>query len=394
MPAAIELSVLFVNYNSWGVLADALGSLRENPPRAADGAPLAHEVVVVDNASPLAPGDEVDRVRALLAGLPHGPGELVHAPANGGYAAGMNLARSRARGRMLLVCNPDVLFLPGCVDGLLRYLEGHPEAGAAAPETFADTGLQCRLPTGRLPRLGDLPGLTLAALSARAVRRYARRRTPRYLPLWEARESIELEMFAGWCFLIRAELVDEIGFFDERYPLYYEDADLSLRVRRAGRRIVQVAGSRLVHLYNRSGRTDPELAFARYRTSRRAYYRRWHGRAGALLHDACERLLATAWARRRAVREPWSGVVELDRSEGGPRLRLPRGSERFLVEVAFDPYFYLAAGAFGSGAEWAPGAGMLREIDRPAWFRVVDLAGRALQELGVYRYDPGGAPDG
>lgn len=378
-----ELSVLFVNYNSWRVLAAALASLRAHPPTRRDGTPMPFEVIVVDNASPQRDPEAEAEVRVLLAGL---GGELVMHHENGGYAKGMNLAYARSRGRWLLVSNPDVLFTAGCIDRLLRFHEAVPECGAAAPEGFFDRGLTCKLPPNILPTLGDLVGTTLANLFPVWNRWYSRRRTRAALRVWEAEESVELDMLSGCCFLMERALIGRIGLFDERFPLYYEDTDLSVRIRKAGRRIHQVAGARLVHLYNRSGQTDHALAMARYWVSRRLYYRKWYGPLGGWLIDLAGRVLGSRWGKARAARNPHRVWHDLGASHDKPVLRLPRPARRFAVELALDPKFFLAAAAFGSGDGWTPSDALFRNFGPTTyWFRVVDLGGRRPRELAVYR---------
>ncbi len=374
-----------MNYNSWRVLANALESLRAHPPTRADGSPMPYEAIVVDNASPQGDEEAERRVEQLVAQL---GGALVRHGENSGYAQGMNLAFGRASGAYVLVSNPDVLFEPHCFERMLRYLEAHPEAGAVTPETFADRGLESRLPTGITPKLEDLVWLPLAAVSARVVRRYCDRRRPGFLRVWDAEGDIEMEMFAGWCFLIRRSVIDEVGFFDERYPLYFEDTDLSLRVLAAGHRIVQVCGAKIVHLYNRSGSTDPELAMQRWRTSRELFFRKWHGRFGGLVHALSTRFEGLSFTQRRARIPPYRDIAPADWDDGVPVVRLPRAYERFLVELAYDPYFFLAAGAFGRGERWSPSASMLAEMHSPVYVRVIDLSDGLGDELGVWQFDP------
>ncbi len=383
-PSAPALSVLIVNYNSWRVCVEALESLAAHPPRRRDGSPMPFEVVVVDNNSPRPDAEAQARVRALLDDL---RGNLILHGENGGYAKGMNLAYAHARGRWILVSNPDVVFQPGCLDGLLRYLEDHADAGAVAPAGYWDRGLECRLPPNILPTLGDLFATTLAGVSRRGARRYSARRAPDALRAWLAEAAVDLRMLSGCCFLIDRALIDAIGLFDERFPLYFEDTDLSQRIRRAGKRIVHVPQARLVHLYNRSAETDHEAAMARYWISRRAYYRKWYGPLGGWLHDLSRRLLSTKWARDRAARSPHAHVHVLPSSAARPVLRFPRRLERFLVEISLDERFYLAAGVIGAGESWSPADPLFRNFGPTTFFfRVCDLSRGTPEEVGVYRY--------
>jgi GT2 family glycosyltransferase len=381
-----ELSVLFVTYNSWRLCADAIDSLLAGPPRRADGGPMPFEVVVVDNASPQR--DPAGEAR-LEARLTQCNGRLVRSPVNGGYAAGMNLAARHATGARWLICNPDVLFQPECIDRLLRAQEREPRIGAVAPEGYWDRDCEIRLPPNILPTLGDLLRFTLAGLGAGFGRAYSTRRTRRALPVWAAGRDVELEMLSGCCFLIARDVVARIGgLFDERFPLYFEDTDLSMRLRRAGLRLVQVDGARIVHLYNKSGATDHALAMERYWISRDRWYRKWWGRRGGWLHAWSRRALRGRRAAARAAVGPWPWVRDFGTSRERVRIDLPEPCARFLVEIALDPNFYLAAAAFGGGASWSPGDAAWEGFAPgvPFFFHVCDLSRGRPRSLGVWRH--------
>ena len=76
----------------------------------------------------------------------------------------------------------------------------------------------------------------------------------------------DLNMMSGCLFLMERGYFESIGRMDERFPLYYEDADLSRRILRSGRTLTQVPDSRLVHFVNRSGQTDFETMMRRHGT--------------------------------------------------------------------------------------------------------------------------------
>ena len=380
---ARKLSLLVVSYNSWRLCANALRSFRQHPPLQRDGTPLPYEVVVVDNCSPLRDPIAETEVEELALAM---GGQLVRHDENGGYSKGMNLALAHASGDVVLVSNPDVLFEPGCVTALVRRLEERPDVGAAAPEGFLDKGLHGRLPPNILPTIGDLCALTAAALSPWCVRRYSARRTRAALRVWQSRTDVELDMLSGCCFAMWRSLIDRIGFFDERFPLYYEDTDLSLRIRRAGLCILQVAGAKLVHLYNRSGQTDQALAMDRYWVSRQRYYRKWYGPLGGALYGALRRLLRTRWAQRRAQLPPHE-VHDLGAAQDKPVIRWPGGRTRFLVEIALDPHFYLAAGVLGEGSEWTPSDTLFAGFGPTTYyFRVCDVASARARQIGVWSF--------
>lgn len=378
-----EVSVLFVNYNTWRELAVALESLEANPPARA-GKAVPYEVIVVDNASPQPAGEWEPRIRASVA---RQNGQLVMHHDNGGYSTGMNLAYSRSRGRYVLVSNPDVVYLPHCVERLVERLEGDPSIGTTAPEVFWDEGLECRLPPNILPTLGDLARLTIAALSPAGVARYSERRLRDALRVWSAEHDVDLAMLSGCCFLMAREFIEQIGFFDERFPLYYEDTDLSVRILRAGRRVVQVYGARLVHFYNRSGQTDLSLTMSRYWKSRRRYYEKYYGALGRFCIDTSARLLGTEWGKRRQALPRQRVIVDLGKSHDKPVIVLPRAFPKLLIEISLDPSFYLAAGVFAAGERWTPSDALFRNFGPTTfYFRALAVTGSDAELLGVYSY--------
>lgn len=390
-----RLSVLFVNYNSWRLCTDALRSLRAQQIRDREGRDFELQVVVVDNASPQGdPAAEQELERLLTAD--HWEGRLIRHDENGGYAKGMNLALSHSDGELVLVCNPDIHFQPGCIQALYDSLVADPGIGAVNPRNYWDATEECQLPPNILPTMGDLCSLFWASISPRQVRRYAARRSPRALQIWAAGGDVELDMLSGCCFLMTRSLIGEIGLFDERFPLYYEDTDLSMRIRRSGRRIVQADRAHLVHYYNRSGATSHDLAMERYHTSRRRYYRKWYGRLGALVYDTLGAIQRTSWARRRAARPPQVQVEDIGAGVAPPVLEFGRDHARLLVEIALDANFYLAGGVLAAGDRWSPGGTLFGNFGPcEHYFRVLDISGPRPQLVGVYKYTrviPNGSP--
>ena len=281
-----ELSVLIVNYNSWRECAQAVSSLRQNGPTRPDGSPMPFECIVVDNLSPRRDPVAIAAVEHELRLLAEqqsdaAAGRLIMHGENGGYSKGMNVAFRQSRGRWILVSNPDLIYAPGMLARLQRQLENDPRAGITVPKGFFDCEFAGHLPPNTLPTLRDLVVPMLGEYSTTVQRWYSRHLTRRCLATWESTQPLSLAMMSGCLFLIERSFFERIGLFDERYPLYYEDADLSVAIRKAGRTIVQVPEARLSHFVNRSGMTDNDLVWTRYAKSRAAYYRKWYGPFGA-----------------------------------------------------------------------------------------------------------------
>ena len=387
-----ELSVLIVNYNSWRECAQAIASLRQNGPTRPDGSPMPFECIVVDNLSP-------QRDPALIAAVEHElrllaeqqqdplAGRLLMHTENGGYSKGMNVAFGHSRGRWILVSNPDLIYAPGMLSKLQRRLESDPEAGITVPKGYFDGEQQGHLPPNTLPTLWDLLVTMLGEYSTTVQRWYSRRLARRWVATWDSQQAITLPMMSGCLFLIERAFFERIGRFDERYPLYYEDADLSVTIRKAGRTIVQLHDAKLAHFVNRSGMTDTELIWSRHAKSRAAFYRKWYGAFGEWLLRTTTRVMQSKRLAKWRRFAPPPPFTDLGASTGPPRLQFDRHCERFVVLLSMDRRFYLAAGIFGSGDHWTPTPAMFAVFVYAQYqFLAYDLSGGGMRLLGSWQY--------
>ncbi len=203
-----EVSVVIVTYRSADVIGGCLDSVA-----AAGG--VSREVIVVDNAS--ADGTaEIVRAR-------HPSVRLIANAQNRGFAAANNQAIPLCRGRFLFFLNPDAVLDGPCLETALRFMDGHPEVGLAGTKVVYPDGapqetISLRYP-GEKHASGELEGL-----------------------------SGSIACVLGASMIARAELVREIGGFDEEYFLYGEDQELCLQIRRRGYEIGYIAEATVRHI--------------------------------------------------------------------------------------------------------------------------------------------------
>lgn len=259
MPA---LSIVIVSYNARADLERCLASLHDPPPA------VSHEIVVVDNASTDGSADAARRwadVRVIEAG------------GNRGFSAGNNLGIRASTGEALLLLNSDTIVPPGAIDGLMRVLEGHPEATVVGPRLVDATG-QPELSFGRM--IGPLNewrqkrfARALASREPRARARLDRLTRMEHWPDW----------VTGACLLVRRADAERVGLLDERYFMYTEDVDFCAAVRAAGGRVLFTPSVEVVHLGGRSRASAPTATYAAYRRSHLAFYQKHHPWAVPLL---------------------------------------------------------------------------------------------------------------
>jgi GT2 family glycosyltransferase len=224
---ASELSVAVVipSWNSAGLLPRCLDSL------AAQGAGL--ELMVVDNGS--ADGS-VELLRER--GVPH-----VSLPENVGFAAAVNLGAARTAAPAVLALNADAVLEPGAVERLAAALAADPGLGGVQPRILQlEAGTEGDVTAARLYSRG-------MALSAdgRAFEEGAGEAQ-------DSRSAAAREVFGvcGAACLLRRELFERLGGYDERYFAFYEDVDLNVRARIAGWRFAYVPEAVVWHLGNAS----------------------------------------------------------------------------------------------------------------------------------------------
>lgn len=251
-----KVSAIVVSYNTRDDLGRCLASLRAHVT-------LPLEVVVVDNAS-------TDRsVEVVRRDFP--TARLVALDTNRGFSAANNEGRRASKADYLLALNSDAEVTPGAVETMAGLLDARPTVGIIGPMT--------RNPDGTI-QVSFGPDLTpFAEWRQRRRVRGVRARDLLALREAEAQASVEHEpaWVSGSCFLARRQALEAVAGFDEGFFLYEEDADLCLRLRRAGWTVVYTPAAEVRHAQGRSMDQSPERARLEYHRSHLRYYRKHNG---------------------------------------------------------------------------------------------------------------------
>lgn len=263
----VELSILIVTWNSERWIDRCLRSI----PAACEG--LEYEVIVHDNASE-------DSTLAIIGSQVN----VLRSATNAGFAAGTNRAVGAATGRYLFLLNPDCELEPKALTRLFEFLETHPEAAAAAPLLIDESGhSQRHFQLRRLPTLGNLAAQVLLLdkffPKNPATSRY------RYRDL-DLTEPQRIEQPAAAALLIRREVVEDVGAFDEGFaPAWFEDVDYCRRLAEKHKDVWVVPAARVTHF---GGASLEHMRFERFidvwYTNMWRYARKWlrPGQAEAL----------------------------------------------------------------------------------------------------------------
>jgi N-acetylglucosaminyl-diphospho-decaprenol L-rhamnosyltransferase len=245
----IDAAVVVVTYNSAGDIGSCLGSLPIDELAA---------VVVVDNASTDGTAELLRREWPNVT--------LLALEENVGFGAGCNRGAASVDARFVLFLNPDATIDAGNLEALVAYARDHPQAGMVAPALVG------------MSSSGDLPTLRTElryAVPPRLACFFPERRHP------PGRPTGPVDVVEGACMLVDRELFERVGRFDERFFLFFEEADLARRIRAEGREVHLVAEANAHHGIGASRAGTALGSRPHYLRSTVRYLRRWEGGAAA-----------------------------------------------------------------------------------------------------------------
>lgn len=285
------VSVVIVAFNTQALLRECLQQLY----REAAGIPI--EVLVVDNhssdGSPEMVANEFPEVHLLRSTI------------NLGFAGGNNHAFPVCRGEYVVLLNSDAFLQPGALALAIEHMEENPKAGLGGARLVGrDNSWQ---PSARqfpslLNEFLSLTGLSLKFASSRFFGRQDR--------TWaDPNSSTQVDWVPGAFSIIRRAVLEEVGYFDEAFFLYYEEVDLCQRIKAAGYELWYWPDIVVVHYGGESSKTVTTLAMSSsgaqltlWRMRSQLLYYRKHRWLSAWLVKALEQ----SWHRLRAWKNAFS----------------------------------------------------------------------------------------
>ncbi len=234
----IDASVIIVSYNTADVITSCINSIRVQKD-------VTYEIIVVDNAS-------TDNSLEILAKIDL-PGKLIAGDKNVGFGCGCNLGFRQAKGRFILIINPDAkLRKNNDLRRMVNYMDNHLECGMMGPSV-----LHKDKPTPpRFHYLGEeYPGHRIKDLPG------------------------DIAWITGACMMIPYAVYESVHGFDEDFFLYAEETDLALRIRRLGLTISYYPDVAVDHIGGASEvKTLPREFWVRMQNGRHTFYRKHYSR--------------------------------------------------------------------------------------------------------------------
>lgn len=229
----VQLSIIIVSWNTKEALKDCLDSIKKFPPS------MSFEVNVIDNASV---DGTVDLVCKKFPWV-----QLILNKENLGFAKANNQVLRETKSDYVLILNSDTVLAKNSVNLLFNFLQANKSVGACGPLLLN--------PDGSLQESGyyrKFPSLIQGLLFYTQLDSVSRKSKFLKEKYWETRldkERItEVDQIPGACILATKIVLEEVGFFNEDYPLWFEDVDLCFKLKQAGFKLFLVPESRVTHL--------------------------------------------------------------------------------------------------------------------------------------------------
>ena len=298
--AEVRVAVVMVNYRTPGLAIRSLKAL------AAERAALpALEAIIVDGGSE---DNSAEKLGAIAGEAEFASWVTVLAlPINGGFGWANNQAMLRLLARpdppdFILLLNPDTEIKTGAVIALVETMLVHPRAGAVGSQLLEQDGS----PSGSAFYFPSLRGEFARGARTGLVERLLAIH-PVAMPVLA--ERCEVDWVTGASVLLRAEMLRRVGLFDDGFFLYHEELELMRRLTRAGWAVVHEPRSQVRHVGGASTGVHHRIGSrgslprkpAYWYKSRRLYFLRSHGAAGATAAAAAWMIGHALWKVRRLL---------------------------------------------------------------------------------------------
>lgn len=240
-----ELSAIVIVHNGRPFLPECLKTLSE------ELSAFSHELIVVDN------GSNDGSVQYIIEAFPQTI--IIRNDVNLGFARAVNQGLRKASGRKIYLLNQDLRFRTGGTTTLMQKLDSSKTIGAVGPKFVGFDGSLQRSARG-FPALRhvwyDLFGLSTVFSKSREFGHWR-------MSWFDHDSEREVDQPMGAALMLRREVVERVGFFDERFKIFFNDVDYCRRIWKAGFTCTYVPDAVVEHFVGSSTRKTPFLSVIR-----------------------------------------------------------------------------------------------------------------------------------
>ena len=226
----VDLSIIIVNYNVKEFLQNLISSIYKA------GQKIKYEIIIVDNAS------DDGSIEFLHEKFPDI--KLIVNKKNLGFSKANNIGLSIAKGKYILLLNPDTIVQEDTFERMIGFFEQTPDAGMAGCKILNPDGtlqLACRRSfPGPWTSFCKVTGLSNLFPNNKLFARYN-------LTYLDENQTYEVDAISGSFMMIKRETYEKVGNLDEQFFMYGEDLDLCYRVQQNGYKVYYVHETQIIH---------------------------------------------------------------------------------------------------------------------------------------------------
>ena len=226
----MDLSIIIVNYNVKEFLQNLIHSIEKASSN------LTKEIFIIDNASD---DGSVEFIREKFPQI-----KLIANQKNLGFGKANNLGLNEASGKYLLMINPDTIVAEDTFEKMIEFFDQNKNVGLAGCKILNPDGtlqLACRRSfPGPWVSFTKVTGLSSFFPKSKIFARYN-------LTYLDENQSYEVDAISGSFMMMRKEVYEKVGGFDEQFFMYGEDLDLCYRIQKTGYKVFYVHTTQIIH---------------------------------------------------------------------------------------------------------------------------------------------------
>ena len=306
MPEKPDVSIVVTSYNTRDMLKSCIESIRQSVDA------ITFEVICVDDNSD---DGSADMVRENFPEV-----RLVQNRENLGYTKSNNIGIQIARGRYVVLLNADTEIQPQAFDRMVVFMDRTPEAGACGPKLLnPDGSIQycIRSFPSAFTVLCQSLGLHKLFPNNPITNRY-------YMKHLDHDRIIEAESIGTTCYVVRRQILEEVGLLDETFFMYCVDLDLNKRIGLAGYKIFYLPQAKVVHYGGQSVNQNVRWHLVDAHHGYRVLFDRYYAPKHGPLYNALIRLAIRVRLRLFLARLMLSRDKRVVKGPGAPNRNIAR----------------------------------------------------------------------
>lgn len=325
--AMVDVTISIVTYNSKNVIENCIRSIFETTKD------IGIEIILVDNFSE---DGSAELVKSQFPAV-----RLIENRENVGFGKAHNQSFRLSKGRYFLILNPDTIIFPHAISKMVKFMDSHNHAGVVGCKIFWDDEKNFMFPDLRIHNLKTsiihFTPFCLFFPNSLISRRFWKTA----YHVWNAKTATEVDGVTGGLLMVRREIFESVGLFDENFFLFFEEHDLLKRIKKKGWKIYYLPGAEIQHYFEESLRNSPIDAGKIYMQSALYYYKKHYKMPGYFFLKSLFMLNKLIHLLGSKILHSSTLYAEVSPVNSRLTIMWPRHKKaiRYLVEVSYYPAF-------------------------------------------------------